>query len=267
MKKIEVKYVVIAIIMVIIIAIGIWLISRNDDTKKKIDYNKTFSLKEIDNHVVRDIYYQFNLENDMLFNILGSGNNKDYYGLFYKNNKIGLEDLDDYVKYYIVLNSLDIRNNSMDQDRDCYKVTLEDMKVRYGKLFGNEGDFKFEYRDDIGYRMDVNDQEICVYDEVRNDYKYLIDTYFLSYDMDDDSIIMREKVAFIKIVNEKYNFYSDYKMENLVYSLNSNKGGIDFVNNKDVVSSVLMEEQDFPVYKYTFVKNGEYYHFKSIELE
>ena len=266
-KKDYVKYGIIGIVILIIIGICIWLLSRGKIEDNKDSYDKVTTLEEIEDATVRDIYHQFNPEEGILFDIIGSNGYGDLYGYYYSKDIIKYEDLSNVLKSFLALHSYDYKNSSMYEDKECYEVDLDRLKNTYGKIFKGNDDFKFEYLEDKNPRIEVNDNIACISDNTSNDYTLVVDTYFdgLMNEDDNKKFVIREKVAFITMDDKKIYYYSDYDMKNLVYSMDKSSVDTSFIGDADMVSNVLVKYKDkFNSYNYTFVSDGEHYTFESI---
>ena len=240
-----------------------WLISKNKVEEKNINLYEVSNINDSNDPVIRDIYHQFNPEDDILFNLIGSGIDKDYYAYYYKNDKITYNDLDNIIKTYLTIHSYDYKNSKINKSKNCYEIKVEDLNITYEKIFNNSN-----FKIDNGLnnpKIDINNENICIYDSQNNTYNYTLDTLFINAAYQDDELLIYERVAFIKINDNNIEFYSDYAMNNLIYKANLSEINTSFLNNTNIVSNVLMKYQEkFDIYTYTFEKNDEHFIFKSI---
>lgn len=265
-KKNIVKYIIIGVIILVVFVLLIMLLSGGDK-RKELDLNKTSSNYVIDDSVVMSLYNRFNPERELLFNLVGSDTNEDYYGFYYREDKVLDDDLDDRLKNTILINDSDYTTGRYDDKRRCYYMSISDYKVIYDKLFGSD-DYDINFDESFKPRVYVDDDSICIKDSERNNnYEKIIDTYMVNAIKDDEYITIYERVAFIKIDKNYLYFYSDYDMNNLVYKLD-NKDILDksFINDSSIVSNVLIEYQkEFDLYEYTYKKGTDTYYLESIE--
>ena len=262
------KIVIIITVIIILILIVLALLFKNKNASGGININELTVLEDNEDADVRDIYHQFNPEEDILFNILGSGDNKDNYGYYYKNDIVTYKDLSDAITSYITLHSIDYITFPINEERSCHSITLERIGVTYGKIFNSDREFKFEVLDDDNTRIEIDNDNVCIFDiGVNSNYKYTLDTYFIKNEYKDNLLYIYEKVAFIKVDGNNLEFYSDYNMKDKIYTIDSNKADTSFINNTNMVSNVLVKYSDkFNTYKYTFEKDNEHYHFQSVSL-
>ena len=263
MDKKNIKLIIISTIIFILIAIYIWSTSRNKTEDKNINIYEVSTIKDNKDPVIRDIYHQFNPEDDILFNILGSGNDKDHYAYYYKNDEVNINELDNTIKTYLTIHSYDYKNAFIDKTKNCYQVKLSDLNTTYEKLF-NKNNFQIDTNIN-NPKIEVNNENTCIYDSNTNDYKYTLDTLLVNAAYQENELLIYERVAFIKLDNNNIEFYSDYDMKNIIYKANRSEIELSFLNNLNIVSNVLLRYQEkFDIYTYTFEKNGEYYYLKSI---
>ncbi|MBR3162421.1 MAG: hypothetical protein IKF19_06805 [Bacilli bacterium] len=263
MDKKNTKLIITSIIIFIIIIICLWLISKNRIEEKNINLYDVSNINDHDNPIIRDTYHQFNPEDDILFNILGSGNNKEFYAYYYKNDKVTSEELNEIIKTYLTIHSFDYKNSLVDTNKNCYQVKINDLNITYEKLFD---DNKFKVSNSLNNpKIEINNDNVCIYDTITNNYIYTLDTLFVNAAFQDDELLIYERVAFIKIDENNLEFYSDYDMNNLIYKINKSDIDANFLNNPNVVSNILIKYQEkFNIYIYTFEKNNTHYVFKSV---
>lgn len=264
MNKKNIKLVIIIVVIFGLIITYLWLLARNSVKDKNINIYEVSNVNDSNDPVVRDVYHQFNPEDGILFNILGSGRDKLYYGFYYKGGKFGVSDLDDVVKTYLTVHSYDYKNSSVNTNKNCYEVNINDLNITYEKLFNNNSFVINNSLDNI--RMDVDMNNVCIYDGAVNNYNYALDTMFVNGFYQDDQLLIYERVAFIRILENEMEFYTDYDMKNLVYKLKKSDINTSFLNNTNIVSNILLKYQDkFNIYTYTFAKNDDYYTFVSVD--
>ena len=265
MIKNNFKIIIVALILFVLIIIFMWLLSINIEDDKNINLYEVSNVNDSKDPVVRDIYHQFNPEDDILFNIFGSGTNNDseYFAYYYKNGKITLNQLDNVAKTYLTIHSYDYRNSSVNVNNNCYEVSVDDLSVTYGKLFDENNlliDNSFK-----NIKLDYDGKKVCIYDSVLDEYTYTLDTMFVNATYQENELLIYERVMFIKVDDVNMEFYSDYEMNDLVYKGKRSDINFSFVNNLNIVSNVLINYQDkFDIYTYTFEKKGEHYYFKNI---
>lgn len=263
MDKKNIKLITATMIILIIVFISTWLVSNNKTEDKNINIYETSVVNDNSDPVIRDVYHQFNSEDDILFNLLGSGNNKNYYGYYYKDDKVTFKELDNVIKTYLTIHSYDYKNAPVNSEKNCYQIKKEDLNITYEKIF-NKKDFKIDNSLN-NPKIDEDDTNICVYDNSSNDYTYTLDTLYINATYQNDELLIYERVAFIKLDDNNIEFYSDYDMKNLIYKASRSELDLSFINNLNVVSNVIMKYQEkFDIYTYTFVKNGEHHYFDNI---
>lgn len=263
MDKKNIKLIISSSIIFILIITYIWLISINKIEDKNINTYEVSNIKDSNDPIIRDIYHQFNPEEDILFNLIGSGKDNNYYAYYYKNDKITFNELDNVVKTYLTIHSIDYKNAPVDLNKNCYQVKSNDLKIAYEKIF-NQNNFKLDNTVN-NPKLEINNEDICIYDTNTSDYNYTLDTLFVNAAYQDNELLIYERVAFIKLDDNNLEFYSDYDMKNLIYKANRSETELSFLNNLNIVSNVLIRYQEkFNIYKYTFEKNNEHYYFKSI---
>ena len=264
MDKKNIKLIIVTIITFIVLVIIIWLIAQNKTTAKTIETNDISNINDSSDPIIRDIYHQFNPEDDILFNILGSGSNKETYAYYYKQDKITYESLSNEIKNYLTIHSFDYKNSSINKEKNCYEVKIKDLKATYKKIF-NKDELNLTNLDFSPKVELINKDNVCIYDDIETNYKYTLDTMLVNAAYQDNELLIYERVAFINITNDFVEFYSDYNMENLVYKELKKDINLSFLNNLNIVSNALTKYQDkFNIYTYTFTKNNNNYYFKSI---
>ncbi|MEE3343333.1 MAG: hypothetical protein VZS44_04500 [Bacilli bacterium] len=263
MDKKNIKLTIATIITIIIIFIATWLVSNKKVEEKDINVFETRQIADNNDPVIRDIYHQFNPEEDILFYLLGSGKDKKYYGYYYQKDKVSFNELDDVVKTYLTINSFDYKNAPVNSQKNCYQVKKEDLNITFEKLF-NQSYLKIDNSIDRP-KIDDDGNNICIYDNNPSDYIYTLDTSYINATYQDNQLIIYEKVAFIKLNENNLEFYSDYEMQDLIYKANRTELDLSFLNNLNITSNVLTKYQDkFNIYTYTFTKNEEHYYFESV---
>lgn len=260
-----IKYIVIGISVLIVFIVIIILLSKNKDTNN-INLNKVSDNHMVDDSMVMALYERFNPERELLFNLIGSNNNKDYYGYYYKDNSISYKDLDDVVKNTILINDADYTTGKLDKENECYNMSVSDFKVIYEKLYGKK-DYNLKFNDKYEIDVKLEDDNLCIKSNSREDYTKVIDTYMVNAITDKNIITIYERVAFIKISDAYLYFYKDYEMKDLVYKLKvTKKLDRSFINNEKVVSNVLLKYQDkFDLYEYTYKEGKDSYYFESVK--
>lgn len=264
MNKKNIKMAIIVIIIFIIIIVYLWLLSRNKIDDKNINVYEVSAVNDSDDPVIRDVYHQFNSEDGILFNLLGSGVDTKYYGYYYREGRSLVSNLDDVVKTYLTVHSYDYKNSKVNEDKNCYEVNIKDLGVTYEKLFNNNN---FTINNSVSnIRMEIDNDKLCIYDGSASNYVYLLDTMYVNGFYQDNQLLVYERVAFIKLSDNEMEFYSDYEMNNLIYKAKRSDINTSFVNNTNIVSNVLLKYQDkFNIYTYTFEKNADHYTFVSVD--
>ena len=263
MDKKDIKLIIISSIIFILIITYMWLLSQNKVEEKNINLYEVSNINDSDDPQIRDVYHQYNPEDNILFNLIGSGIDNNYYAYYYKKDKTTYQELDNTIKTYLTIHSYDYKNSPINQSKNCYEVKIEDINITYEKLFNNNN---FIIDNSINNpKIDINNENICIYEETTNSYNYTLDTLFVNAAYQDNELLIYEHVAFIKINNNDIEFYSDYEMKNLIYKAKRNELDTSFLNNTNIVSNILMKYQEkFNIYTYTFEKKGEHFIFKSI---
>lgn len=263
MIKKNIKLIIISLIILIIITIGIYLLSYSKNSTNKIDSTKVSTINDNNDPTIRDIYHQFNPEEGILFNIIGSNNSNKYYSYYYKNNKLNYKDLDDIIKTYLTIQSIDYKNYPL--ENNCYNIGIQDLNITYSKLFP-DNNLNIQTLNKSNPNIELTKESICIEDNITNNYNKTIDTQFVNATYQNNQLIIYERVAFINITDNNIEFYSDYNMKNKVYSIEKTAIDLSFINNQNIVSNVLINNKNkFNIYTYTFDKNKDHYNFKSIE--
>ncbi len=263
MDKKNIKLIIISTIIFILITTCIWLVSKNKVEDKNINVYEVSNINDNKDPVIRDIYHQFNPEDDILFNLIGSGNDINHYAYYYKNDKITKEQLDNTIKTFLTIHSFDYKNAPIDKVKNCYQVKISDLNITYEKLF-NKTNFQID-KQITNPQLEINNNTVCIHDYNAIDYNYVLDTLYINATYQENELLIYERVAFIKLEDSNIEFYSDYDMKNLIYKANRSEIELSFLNNLNIVSNVLVRYQEkFDIYTYTFEKNNGNYYFKSI---
>lgn len=258
-------YILIGIVILAIFGVVIVLLGKNKDDNK-IDLNKVSDNYNIEDNMALTLFERFNPEDGLLFDLIGSNNSKDYYGYFYRKEKVEYGDLDIVVKNTVLVNDFDYTKGKYDEDNHCYYIEKSDFHIIYDKIFGTS-DYNFDFNDKYQVKVNVLEDSICVSDLDDKSYDKVIDTYVVNVINEDEYIKIYERVAFIKVDKKYLYFYKDYEMKDLVYKLKiSDEVDESFINNSSIVSNVLLKYQDkFELYEYVYREGVDTYHFESIE--
>lgn len=262
MKKKIIKY-----MSIILVSLGLGvllvIVLGKENKGTKFDLN-TFSFNYIvDYEVGMDLYRLYQAEDGLLFKFVGSDIFDEYYGYYYRDD---VKELPSFLKNIVLINEADIGTWDYDIDNNCYKISLNEYKVMYNKLYESDlGDFTVE--EEFKSKIMVNNDSLCIIDYIYNDYTKFVDTYLVNIVRMDNKIVIYEKVVFIDIKEDYYYFYRDYEMTDLVYKLeNTSDVDVSFINNSEVVSNVLLEFQnELDIYEYTYVKGVDTYYLESIK--
>lgn len=266
MIKKNINLIIIGIIILVIISIGIYSLSNTKTEPKKVNLTETATFNDNEDSTIRDLYHQFNPEEGILFNIIGSNSSKDYYAYYYRKNKTEYDSLDNILKTYLTIQSMDYQNKPLDTQNNCYKINLEDLKMTNSKLFPNDIDFEIQTLNNDNPQIDINQDSICIHDNIKNNYTQVVDTFFVNAVYQGDQLIIYERVAFINITEDDIKFYSDYNMENEVAVVDKDSIDLSFINNLNIVSNVLVNNKNkFNIYSYIFEKEDSHYKFIRVE--
>lgn len=264
-KKDLIKYIIIGVIVLFVFILIIVLITNNKDDNK-INFNKVS-----DNHVVEDsmvmtLYERYNPETELMFNLIGSDINKDYYGYFYKSDKIKYKDLDDVVRSTILFDDADYKTGEYNEENRCYYMSKDTFSVIYKKIFGKD-DYNIDFGEKFNPVVYDEGDSICIGEVNSGNYKNVIDTYMINAINKGDYITIYERVAFVEIGDKYLYFYKDIKKKDLVYKLEiTGKTDMGFINDYTKVSNVLLKYQnEFDLYEYTYKKGEDSYYFESIK--
>lgn len=241
-------------------------IKQRGNHKEKLDNREVSSNLVIEDETINFLYERYHLEDGLKFTIAGSDIYKDSYAVYYSKDKVIFDDFPDIYKSYILLDLINYQDD-YDNDRECYRYSLQEFKDTYLKYYGSVDNFEIDTKEEFQPHFYLSDEEICISsdDSLRNNYSRTVDTYIVNSFYQDDEIIIYERVAFIKINGDKLEFYSDYKMKDKVYTMELSGVDTNFMNNSKVVSNVLINYQDeFPIYEYTYVKGENTYYLESI---
>lgn len=261
------KRLIIVSIIVFVIIIGvIYLLNLPPKNKEeKINVNDVTVVKDSKDPNIRDLYHQLNPEEGILFDLMGTDINKKYYAYYYRENELDFASFDDTLKTYLTINSVDYK--TYPKNNNCYKIKNDDLNIIYHKIFKTDKDLSLNTISNGNPRIDKGDNDICIYDRDNVTYSKTVDTYFVNAVYQGNKLIIYERVAFINIIGDNIEFYSDVDMKNKIYTLVRQNTDLDFINNSNVVSNVLLKyQQNFNIYTYTLIKDGEYYKFDSISL-
>ena len=260
-----IKYIIIGGIILFCFGFIIGLLGNNKN-KSNINLKGVSNNYNVDNLEVMDLYYRFNPENELLFNIIGNNSNKDNYATYYKKNEFNYKDLSSDIKNIILLNDADYKSGKFDDSRKCYYMSINSFKTVYKKIFGTE-DYKINFDNIVTPKVYIDKDNLCIGTRDSVDYTKVVDTYMVNAVFDKDKISIYERVAFIKISDDYLYFYKDYDMNDLVYKIKvTNKLDMSFINNHSIVSNVLLKYQDdFGLYEYTYLKGKDSYYFESIK--
>ena len=134
------------------------------------------------------------------------------------------------------------------------------------KIFPNDIDFEIQTLNNDNPQIDINQDSICIHDNIKNNYTQVVDTFFVNAVYQGDQLIIYERVAFINITEDDIKFYSDYNMKNEVAVVDKDSIDLSFINNLNVVSNVLVNNKNkFNIYSYIFEKEDSHYKFIRIE--
>ena len=261
------KYVVIIVVYLIIMGIILFIFTREEE-KEKIDWNlyKVSPNYTLDDSEELVLYNQFQVEERLLFNLVGSDGIKDYYGYFYKEDGFYLSGESSFIKNVILINNADYGSWDYDMDNMCYRLSLNEFKTLYRNFYGNEIE-EFTFDTEFVPAVYVDDSSICISDIKNTEYSKVIDTYLVDVEKSDEKIIIYEKVIFIDIDEDYLYFYKDSKHEELLCKLSTDiEIDISFISNSEVVSNVLLEYVDkLDTYQYTYIKGEDTYYLESIK--
>lgn len=269
--KIDKKFWIILGIFVVLLIFIIASFGKNDKNNiKKLDMNKTSINYSVKDDTIQFLYDRYHPENGLKFFIAGSNLvSNDNYAFYYKKDKVDYKDFPSIYKNYILLEVMNYKDHPLDEERNCYLYSLKEFENAYQKYFGSLDGFEIEVSEEFSPRFYLDEENICISnsDEIHiGSYEKAVDTYMVNAIYQGDKIIIYERVAFIKIKDDVLEFYRDFDMNNLIYSLDRDNIESVFLNSSQVVSNVLVNFQDeFPMYQYTYVKGESTYYLESIE--
>lgn len=266
MKKNRNKLIIIFISIIILIIIALVLINFNKDNNSvKLDNKNVSNNLTPNDEMINFLYERYQVEDNLKFQIAGSNTYNDY-AFYYKKNKVTFNDFSDIYKSYILLDLMNYQYD-YDEEKNCYYYSLDEFKNIYEKYYGKVDDFNIDTNEEYQPHFYLSNNSICISrEEPHHNYNKTVDTYFVNGVYQNDKIIIYERVAFIKIKNNVLEFYQDYNMKNLIYTLEKENIDLGFINNSKIVSNVLINYQDkFPIYKYTYIKGENTYYLESIE--
>ena len=268
--KIDKKFWIVLGMFIVIIIFLIVFFGKNDKKNiKKLDINRTSTNYSVEDDTIQFLYDRYHPEDGLKFQLVGSDSvNPDYYAFYYKNDKVDYKDFPSIYKNYILLELMNYKDHTLDEERNCYLYSLEEYKNAYQKYFGSLEKFEIDVSEEFYPHFYLDEENICISNDVEmftGNYKKSIDTYMVNAVYQDEKIIIYERVAFVKVTDESLEFYKDYNMKNLVYSLDRENVESAFLNSSQVVSNVLVNYQDeFPMYQYTYIKGENTYYLESI---
>ena len=260
MKIILIGTVILSIFVLIIVLLG-----NNKNGNNDIKLNEVSSNYVVDDDIVMNLYYRFNPEDELLFNVVGNNSSKDNFAYYYRSDKLTYDELNDDIKNTILLNDADYESGEYDLDRKCYYMTESSFKAIYKKLFGYD-DYNLVFDESFNPKVYLDSENLCIGTKENKDYTEVVDTYMVNAIRKDIYITVYERVAFINIDDDYLYFYKDYEMKDLVYKLkNSDKLDLSFINNSKIVSNVLLKYQDeFILYEYAYIEGEDSYYLESI---
>ena len=264
-RKDLIKYIIIGVIILIVFILIVVLLGNNKNNNN-INLNKVSDNYIVEDDMVMTLYERYNPETELLFDLIGSDNNKDYYGYFYKSDSVKYKDLDNVIKNSILFDDADYKTGKYNEDKQCYYMYISAFKGIYTKLFGTD-DYNINFDESFNPRVYVEDDKICIGTSDGGSYNNVIDTYMVNAIKDDGYITIYERVAFIEIGDKYLYFYKDIEKKNLVYKLKiTSKTDMGFINDYSKVSNVLLKYQDkFDLYEYTYKEGEDSYYFESIK--
>ena len=112
MKKFK-KYIPIVVICLILLIGTIWYLLLQHENKEK-ELTGVSSNYEVQDDMAMMLYNRFHPEDDIMFGIIGSDNYQDYYGYYYKKDKITYEDLSSLLKNMILIHDADYKTGVYD---------------------------------------------------------------------------------------------------------------------------------------------------------
>ena len=268
--KIDKKFWIILGIFVVLLIFIIASFGKNDKNNiKKLDMNKTSINYSVKDDTIQFLYDRYHPENGLKFFIAGSNLvSNDNYAFYYKKDKVDYKDFPSIYKNYILLEVMNYKDHPLDEERNCYLYSLVEYQNAYQKYFGSLDGFEVDVSEKFNPHFYLDEDNICISDSNETNvesYQKTIDTYMVNAVYQEDKIIIYEKVAFVKVKDEVFEFYEDYDMKKLVYSLDRENTDSSFLNDSQVVSNVLMNYQDeFSLYQYNYIKGESTYYLESI---
>ena len=178
-----------------------------------------------------------------------------YEGYFYTDNYFDKENITDEIKIYLAIRS------SKEEDWANYKkdqyITVKEstVKNKINEIFGNTTYLNKSIKgDSCVYSNFEYDDKSHIYIEEGPTSTNTLNSYYLTKTINykiDNEIIIYEKVAYIKEIDNKYYLYKSKDDLNEIAILDN----INYDNYLNILNT----------YKYTFVKDNNNYIFKSIE--
>lgn len=187
----------------------------------------------------------------------------EYYGYFYKNNKVEAKDIDNKVKLYMAIRKVAEEQKLGDIEKEI-KIKESDIAKAIKEIFGNK----------IEYKNESLNGNACSYTNFKYDKKsktYIQEPGDCTDDSTDtilDEVISTTEENNIVKVQEKVGFVeTSYNLETKKLSYNIYKD----VDKKEKVATVDSYSIDsckdsLNTYQYTFKKDNNHYYLESIEM-
>lgn len=255
-----------SIFIFVMIIVLVFFGKQEQNNHNRLDNKDISNNLKVEDDMINFLYERYHPEDNLKFRIVGNNSKNSDYAFYYKKKKTTFDDFSDIYKSYILLDLMNYQDD-YDEERECYLYSLEEFKNAYEKYYGRVDDFVIDTNEEYVPHFYLDEDSICISREemYHNDYDKTIDTYMVNGIYQDDKIIIYERVAFIKVEEDVLEFYKDYDMKDKVYTLEKENSDLGFINNSKIVSNVLMNYQDkFPIYEYTYIKNGDHYYLESI---
>ena len=192
---------------------------------------------------------------------------KEYYGYFFKNDELSVNDMDNQIKVYMAIRKIVADNPTAYLNTDKkLEINASDVEKALTTLFGKE--VKYEHTSLSGnacsYTDFKYDKENNLYTQMPSDCpdaaRNTIYTELVSTNEDEDKIVISEKVAIINFdynLEEKKTYYYVYRdLEATDLIATAENYGIDSCRD------------NVPTYQFTFLKDKESgtYYFDKVEL-
>ena len=247
-NKKTVIYIIAALILIIIVGS---LVIINKENRKEETTKESNEIETTSDYLSTVSYLKLNTLPD------------DYYGYFYKKEKVTLNNIDNKIKLYMAIRKV-ITDKKINANNSKIEIATSDVEKTLKVLFGDKVEYKHEslngntcsytaFKYDKSSKSYIQESDDCVEPRTDTIISEIIDTT-----EENNYLKITEKVAFVetsynletkKIV---YNIYKDINKTEKVATVDS----YTIESCKDLLNS----------YQYTFKKDSNNYYLETVEI-